>query len=168
MSDEQANAPIVSYVAVGLVAAAIAYLAAYGYSVEPSPFIFYSGPHIRGAIVDVPVRYGRPGFPLTDIAFSGHQDFWKRLFGPIHWADRKLRPTVWSRKIGELYMIPSRKKPGVAFWATVVVVVGMVAYPLGFGPACWITSRLRFGNSAVSVVYQPLLRIWWNHELGSE
>jgi hypothetical protein len=30
-----------------------------------------------------------------------------------------------------------RKKPGVAFWATVVVVVGLVAYPLSFGPACW-------------------------------
>jgi hypothetical protein len=34
------------------------------------------------------------------------------------------------------------KKPGVAFWATVVVVVVLVAYPLSFGPACWITSRL--------------------------
>ena len=28
-----------------------------------------------------------------------------------------------------------RKKPGVAFWATVVVVVVLVAYPLSFGPA---------------------------------
>jgi hypothetical protein len=31
----------------------------------------------------------------------------------------------------------SRKQPGVAFWATVVVVVGLMAYPLSFGPACW-------------------------------
>jgi hypothetical protein len=30
-----------------------------------------------------------------------------------------------------------RKKPGVAFWATVVVVVVLMAYPLSFGPACW-------------------------------
>jgi hypothetical protein len=29
----------------------------------------------------------------------------------------------------------NRKKPGVAFWATVVVVVVLVAYPLSFGPA---------------------------------
>jgi len=29
-------------------------------------------------------------------------------------------------------MTPTRKKPGVAFWATVVVVVGL-AYPLSFG-----------------------------------
>jgi hypothetical protein len=31
-----------------------------------------------------------------------------------------------------------RKKPGVAFWATVALVVVLVAYPLSFGPACWI------------------------------
>jgi len=35
----------------------------------------------------------------------------------------------------------SRKKPGVAFWATVVVVVVLVAYPLSFGPACWWFSK---------------------------
>ena len=34
-------------------------------------------------------------------------------------------------------MTSDRKKPGVAFWATVVVVVGLAAYPLSFGPACW-------------------------------
>jgi hypothetical protein len=34
-------------------------------------------------------------------------------------------------------MTSHRKKPGVAFWATVVVVVVLVAYPLSFGPACW-------------------------------
>jgi hypothetical protein len=31
----------------------------------------------------------------------------------------------------------SRKKPGVAFWATVVVVVALIGYPLSFGPVCW-------------------------------
>jgi hypothetical protein len=35
-------------------------------------------------------------------------------------------------------MTADRKKPGVAFWATVVVVVGLVGYPLGAGPALWI------------------------------
>jgi hypothetical protein len=34
-------------------------------------------------------------------------------------------------------MTSDRKKAGVAFWATVVVVVALVAYPLSFGPACW-------------------------------
>jgi len=31
--------------------------------------------------------------------------------------------------------VDQKKKPGVAFWATVVVVVALVAYPLSFGPA---------------------------------
>ena len=30
-----------------------------------------------------------------------------------------------------------RKKPGVAFWATVGLVVLFLGYPLSFGPACW-------------------------------
>jgi hypothetical protein len=34
-----------------------------------------------------------------------------------------------------------RKKPGVAFWATVVV-VAVLAYPLSFGPACWVSGRV--------------------------
>jgi len=38
-------------------------------------------------------------------------------------------------------MMSSQKKPGVAFWATVVVVVVLLAYPLSFGPACWLTSQ---------------------------
>lgn len=33
-------------------------------------------------------------------------------------------------------MSKSRKKPSVAFWATVAV-VGALAYPISFGPACW-------------------------------
>src|SRR5438105_4356030 len=37
-------------------------------------------------------------------------------------------------------MSDERKKPGVAFWATVVVTVLML-YPLSFGPACWWLSK---------------------------
>jgi hypothetical protein len=48
-----------------------------------------------------------------------------------------------------------RKKPGVAFWATIVVVAGLVGYPLGIGPACWFSSRLG-GTRIVSQVYRPL------------
>ena len=33
-------------------------------------------------------------------------------------------------------------KPGVAFWATVVVVAALVLYPLSYGPASWIVPRL--------------------------
>jgi hypothetical protein len=47
-----------------------------------------------------------------------------------------------------------RKRPGVVFWATVVVVC-LLAYPLSFGPACWITSRLDRGADLVPVAYRP-------------
>ncbi len=33
-----------------------------------------------------------------------------------------------------------RKKPGVAFWTTVVLVVGLVAYPLSIGPVQCLNS----------------------------
>jgi len=38
-------------------------------------------------------------------------------------------------------MTSSRKKPGVAFWATVVVVALLVAYPLSIGPTIWIADH---------------------------
>ena len=55
-------------------------------------------------------------------------------------------------------MSSDRKKPGVAFWATVAVVV-VLAYPLSFGPACWITSRVNIGVPVVNCVYLPILWI---------
>jgi hypothetical protein len=36
-------------------------------------------------------------------------------------------------------MAENHKKPGWAFWATVVAVLLPVLYVLSFGPACWIT-----------------------------
>jgi hypothetical protein len=48
-----------------------------------------------------------------------------------------------------------RKKPGVAFWATVVVVT-VLLYVLSVGPACWVSSRANSGASTVSLVYRPL------------
>jgi hypothetical protein len=56
-------------------------------------------------------------------------------------------------------MTSDRKKPGVAFWATVVVVVVLVAYPLSFGPACWISSRVKADEKFVNGFYQPVLRM---------
>jgi hypothetical protein len=49
-----------------------------------------------------------------------------------------------------------RKKPGIAFWATVVIAVAFVGYPLSIGPACWVSSRANCGAATVSVVYRPL------------
>ena len=52
-----------------------------------------------------------------------------------------------------------RNKPGVAFWATVVV-VALAAYPLTFGPACWITSRTNVGVPVVNFVYLPMMWLY--------
>ncbi|MGE5192195.1 MAG: hypothetical protein ACM3U2_06790, partial [Deltaproteobacteria bacterium] len=60
-----------------------------------------------------------------------------------------------------------RNKPGVAFWATVVVVVALVAYPLSFGPACWAYSRVSQPGilwEATSFFYSPILRVWFHND----
>jgi hypothetical protein len=55
-------------------------------------------------------------------------------------------------------MTSDRKKPGVAFCATVVVVVGRVAYPLSFGPACWLVARGMIPFSPTAAIYKPISR----------
>jgi hypothetical protein len=50
-----------------------------------------------------------------------------------------------------------RKQPGVAFWATVVVLVALVGYPVSFGPAVWLTARGYFRDSTVQSFYLPIL-----------
>ena len=55
-----------------------------------------------------------------------------------------------------------RKKPGVGFWVTVGLAI-VLAYPLSFGPACWISSRFGDGRF-VSAIYQPIFRWWWNDD----
>jgi hypothetical protein len=52
-------------------------------------------------------------------------------------------------------MTSDSKRPSIAFWATVVM-IAVLAYPLSFGPACWITSRLNRGAELVPVLYRPL------------
>ena len=56
-------------------------------------------------------------------------------------------------------MISSSKKPGVAFWATVVVVVVLVAYPLSLGPVTWLDNHEKLPNGAWTAaywIYRPL------------
>jgi hypothetical protein len=50
----------------------------------------------------------------------------------------------------------------MAFWATVLVVVVLVAYPLSFGPAVWLTARANASHAIVESVYWPIL--WLEHE----
>jgi hypothetical protein len=57
-------------------------------------------------------------------------------------------------------MTTDRKKPGVAFWATVALVVVLVVYPLSFGPACWLDSRTLLPAWSVRFLrsfYSPML-----------
>src|SRR5262245_56269147 len=54
-------------------------------------------------------------------------------------------------------MTSDRKKPGVAFWAAVVVVALLVAYPLSFGPACWLVDRGYVAARPVARCYRPII-----------
>ncbi len=53
-----------------------------------------------------------------------------------------------------------KKKPGVAFWATVVVVAALVAivsYPLSLGPALWLRNRGVISVMHFEALLTPLL-----------
>ena len=52
-----------------------------------------------------------------------------------------------------------RKKPGVAFWATVVVVCLPIAYVLSFGPACWLVAKEYLGTDTIWRMYRPIARL---------
>jgi hypothetical protein len=63
---------------------------------------------------------------------------------------------VDCRDFQENGAMTSRNKPGVAFWATVVVTL-VLLYVASFGPAIWLTARGYFRDSAVQSVYMPVL-----------
>ena len=54
-----------------------------------------------------------------------------------------------------------RQKAGVAFWATVAVVVVTVAYPLSFGPAYWLLNHTELPAPLVSALVIFYLPITW-------
>jgi len=49
-----------------------------------------------------------------------------------------------------------RKKPGVAFWATVVVALVLVGYPLSYGPFAWFEWSIN-----VPKPFQPIREAAW-------
>jgi len=58
-----------------------------------------------------------------------------------------------------------KKKSTAGFWITVILLVVLVAYPLSFGPACWITSRASLPGEWLVLVYRPMI---WALETGLE
>src|SRR5262245_25127991 len=54
-------------------------------------------------------------------------------------------------------MTSSSKKPGAAFWTTVVLVVALVGNPLSFGQACWLADRRVVPIHETATVYRPIL-----------
>ena len=57
-------------------------------------------------------------------------------------------------------MSEDRKRAGAGFWITVALVAAAVGYPLSFGPACWVSSRLQPSGRIVSAVYRPVILAW--------
>lgn len=56
-------------------------------------------------------------------------------------------------------MDESRKKPGWAFWTTVVLIGVPALYVATFGPACWIEDRTKWpSRQALSKIYAPVLK----------
>jgi hypothetical protein len=61
-----------------------------------------------------------------------------------------------------------RKKTGVAFWATVVVVVMLPSYPLSLGPVIWAANRgwlPEWTQQSLLCLYWPLIFL---HENGPQ
>jgi hypothetical protein len=61
-----------------------------------------------------------------------------------------------------------KKKPGVAFWATVVVVLVLVVYPLSCGPANWVVVQRWCPARLIDLyswIYAP---IWWLENYGPQ
>jgi hypothetical protein len=56
-------------------------------------------------------------------------------------------------------MSKERKKPTASFWITVALVAVLVAYPLTFGPACWLAARTQIDRGEMfQNAYWPLGR----------
>src|SRR5262245_11357547 len=57
-------------------------------------------------------------------------------------------------------MTSAPSKPGMAFWATVVVVTALIGYPLSFGPVCWFAmpSEQEFAKLNGYPAYRPIAR----------
>jgi len=52
----------------------------------------------------------------------------------------------------------------------VALIAVLVGYPLSFGPACWVCSRVPESSYLLDVAgffYSPILRAWWSADPGT-
>ena len=64
-----------------------------------------------------------------------------------------------------------RKKPGVAFWTTVALVVVLIIYPLSIGPVLWLDNNELipgFAKRPLKHLYSPLLWVVLNYETAAQ
>src|SRR5262245_4136495 len=52
-----------------------------------------------------------------------------------------------------------QRKPGWAFWTTVVVLLP-VLYVASFGPACWVVTRMDLPGAIMNSGYRPVIWAW--------
>jgi hypothetical protein len=57
----------------------------------------------------------------------------------------------------------TKPKPSPDYWITVALAIALIAYPISFGPTCWVSSRTGWGYELVPVVYRPMC---WLHVFG--
>jgi hypothetical protein len=67
-------------------------------------------------------------------------------------------------------MTPSCKKPGVAFWATlpVVVLLALLTYPLSIGPAQWICEHGWVSENTQMALESFYWPVTWLYDHGPE
>jgi hypothetical protein len=53
------------------------------------------------------------------------------------------------------------RRPAAGFWITVALVAVLVGYPLSFGPACWIVSRMPEDPECFRHFYLPIAWLQW-------
>ena len=78
------------------------------------------------------------------------------LVEPEAVGKRALCSAALVRAAGRLPRMTARK-PGVAFWTTVILVTVVFVIPVSFGPAVWLTAGGHFHKSTVERVYWPIL-----------
>ncbi len=70
-------------VVVGALMPISVYVGMYAWMVSPSPTVLED--------------YGKPVEICPDYSDSPRdQEFWEKVFGPVHWIDRKIRRETWS------------------------------------------------------------------------